>query len=106
MLKKKQSRREQRESCVECNFRYRDQGRLSQDDTGVKTAGLRGSHVGAISGARECSRQRTRNGKEWAWVSQDQEGGQCVWNRVRGESSGDEVRDKRMVPGGMRPRSL
>lgn len=90
---------------MECNVRYCDQGRLGQDDIGVKTAGLKGSHVD-ISGDRECSRQRTRNGKEWAWVSQDQDGDQCVWSRMRGKISGDEIRGKRMVPGGMRPRSL
>lgn len=30
---------------MECTIRYRGQGRLDQDDIGVKTAELRGSHV-------------------------------------------------------------
>lgn len=46
-----------------CNIRYCGQGRLGQDDIGVKTAGLRGSHV-KIQGQSVPSREQEVEGSE------------------------------------------
>lgn len=65
MLKKKQSRKEQRKLCVENNFRYRGQRSLGQDEIGVKTAELRG-RLADIRGQSIPGREQKveRNGPE------------------------------------------